>query len=341
MAATALVRSEPVRAGLHPFDPRHHMRGVAELVGSVFADEMDARGRSMMREMELVGRFSPILGSVLSMGFFEDFVSGYVWVEDGKVIGNVTLQCADQVGSRWRISNVAVAPAYRGRGLARRLVLATIREAAERGGSWIILQVRTDNPTAYGLYQGLGFGDVCRDGTWRLQVQSTPTHQDRSVAGLQRLRPTAWQPRFGLAQASRSELAGWLSTVREAEYRVDWSDRLAEALGKALGLQKVDRWGALRNGELLGVVETWASGTQQPHRLRFAVRPVARGSLEADLIDQGMRSLAAAPHRPVIVEHSGDHLEGVAALEAAGFHPQRVLLTMRRAIAPADRRLEF
>jgi ribosomal protein S18 acetylase RimI-like enzyme len=341
MAATALVRSEPIRAGLHPFDPRHHMRGVAELVGSVFAGEMDARGRSTMREMEIVGRFSPLLGSMLSMGFFEDFVSGYVWVEDGKVVGNVTLQCADQVGSRWRISNVAVAPAYRRRGLARRLMLASIREAAERGGSWIILQVRTDNPTAYGLYQRLGFSDVCRDGTWRLPVQPAPVGHDRAEAGLQRLRATAWQPRFGLAQAAHSELAGWLSTVREADYRVDWGNRLAEALGQATGLQKVDRWGALRDGELLGAVETWASGTESPHRLRFAVQPAARGTLETDLIARGMRSLATAPQRPVIVEHSGDHREGVAALEAAGFRPQRVLLTMRRATAPADRRLEF
>jgi ribosomal protein S18 acetylase RimI-like enzyme len=268
MATAVFLRSEPTGAGLHPFDPRHHMRGVAELVGSVFADEMDAHGRSMMREMEIVGRFSPILGGLLSMGFFEDFVSGYVWVEDGKVVGNVTLQCADHMGSRWRISNVAVTPTHRRRGIAKRLVLATIREVAERGGSWTILQVRTDNPTAYGLYHKLGFSDVCRDGTWRLPVQHAPAEADRAEPDLQRLRPTAWQPRWNLAQAGRSELAGWLSAVREADYRVDWSDRLGETLAKAIGLQQVDRWGVMQGGELLGAVETWASGTENPHRLR-------------------------------------------------------------------------
>jgi ribosomal protein S18 acetylase RimI-like enzyme len=340
MAVTAWVRSEPTGAGLHPFDPGHHMRGVAELVSSVFADEMDARGRSMMREMQFVGRFSPILGSVLSMGFFEDFVSGYVWVEEGKVVGNATLQCADQMGSRWRISNVAVASDYRGLGIARRLMLASLREIAERGGSWAILQVRTDNPTAYGLYQSLGFTDVCRDGTWRLPVVPTPAPELLPEVDLQPLRPTAWRPRLGLAQAARWELADWLSAVQESDYRVDWANWLAEALGKTMGLQEVDRWGALQNGELLGAVETWASGTASPHRLRFAVRRVAHGKLEAALIAQGMRFLAAAPQRPVIVQHSGDHLEGVAALEAVGFCPQRVLLTMRRAAVPADRRLE-
>ncbi len=341
MAVTALVRSEPMGPGLHPFDPRHHMRGVAELVSSVFADEMDARGRSMMREMEMVGRLSPILGGVLSMGFFEDFVSGHVWIEEGEVVGNVTLQPADQVGSRWRISNVAVAPEYRGRGIARRLMLATLREAAERGASWIILQVRTDNAAAYGLYQKLAFTDVCRDGIWRLPAQPASPQRDREDVGLERLRPTAWQPRYRLAQATRSELANWVSAVSEADYRVGWSDRLGEILGKAFGLQEADRWGVFDHGELVGAVESWASGTQNPHRLRFDVAPAVRGRLESALIAQGLRSLAAAPQRPVTVEHSGDHTEGVAALEAAGFRPQRVLLTMRRATVPADRRLEY
>jgi ribosomal protein S18 acetylase RimI-like enzyme len=341
MAVTALMRSEPARAGLHSFDPRHHMRGVAELVGSVFADEMDARGRSMMREMQLIGRFSPILGSVLSLGLFEDFVSGYVWIEEGKVVGNVTLQCVDPVGSRWRISNVAVAPEYRGNSIARRLMLATVREVAEQGGSWIVLQVRTDNPAAYGLYQRLGFTDVCRDGIWRLPVQPVPAHDGPGKGGLERLSPTAWQPRFRLAQATRTELANWLSSIQAADYRVDWSDWLAEVLGKAMGLREVVRWGAFEHGELLGMVESWASGTQSPHRLRFAVSPAARGKLEAALIAQGLQSLAAVPQRPVMVEHSGDHSEGVVALEAAGFRPQRVLLTMRRAIVAADRRLEL
>jgi ribosomal protein S18 acetylase RimI-like enzyme len=340
MAVTALMHSQPFSPGLHAFDPRHHMRGVAELVGSVFADEMDARGRSMMREMEVVGRFSPILGNLLSMGFFEGFVSGFVWIEERKVVGNVTIQCVDQMGSRWRISNVAVAPKYRRQGIAGQMLLASLREVAERGGSWTILQVRTDNPAAYGLYQKLGFSDVCRDGTWRLPAQPPQAPEAHPEAELRRLHPTAWQPRLELAQASHSELAGWLSAIREADYRVDWGGWAAEAVGKAIGLQVVDRWGAMEDGRLLGVVETWAGSRGDAHRLRFAVRPAARGRLEAALIAEGLRSLATAPQRPVVAAHSGDHVEGVSALEAAGFRSQRTLLTMRRAVLPADRRID-
>jgi hypothetical protein len=111
-------------------------------------------------------------------------------------------------------------------------------------------------------------------------------------------------------------------------------------LGKSVGLREVDRWGVVQDGELLGAVETWASRLAGTHRLRFDVRPAARGKIEAALVARGLRSLAPALQRPVVVEHSGDHLEGVAALEAAGFRAQRVLLTMRRAIVPADRRID-
>ena len=40
----------------------------------------------------------------------------------------------------------------------------------------------------------------------------------------------------------------------------------------------------------------------------------------------------------MLVEHSGDHVEGVTALEAAGFKVERDLVTMRRQMRPEDQR---
>lgn len=86
------------------------MRQVADLVGAVFADEIDADGRSVLQEMQTVGRISPFLGGLMSSGFLGDFVGGFVWIEGDRVLGNVTLQRVDFGGTRWRISNVAVVP---------------------------------------------------------------------------------------------------------------------------------------------------------------------------------------------------------------------------------------
>ncbi len=203
MAVVALTRSEARSDGVQPFDPRWHMRQVTELVGSVFAAELDAGGRSALRDMQLASRFSPVLGGLLSVAFFQDFVSGYVWLEGGRVVGNVTFQRSDYSGARWRISNVAVAPEYRGRGIARALLLPTLHEIAQRGGDWAILQVRTDNPVARHLYQSLGFTDVCQDGLWKLPLPPADCPQADSAVPLGRLPALAWSARLELAYASR------------------------------------------------------------------------------------------------------------------------------------------
>jgi hypothetical protein len=85
----------------------------------------------------------------------------------------------------------------------------------------------------------------------------------------------------------------------------------------------------------MGIVEARA-GAIAPHSLRFLVHPTARGDLEPMLVARGLRDLACAGGGPVSVEHAADHTEGVAALETAGFRPQRILVTMRRRIKPGD-----
>ena len=339
MAAIVIPRPDGARDGPRPFDPGRHMRQVAQLVGQVFSDELDERGRNALREMDIAGRLSPFLGGLTSMALFSDEIYGHVWVEGGRVVGNVTLQEADTSGLRWRITNVAVAPAYRGRGIARSLMQETVREIALRAGAWAILQVRAGNAAACGLYRNLGFTDVSRDGVWLLP--STPAHPpelDPQVP-LARFRALTGGEWFDLARAARPTLAQWAEPLNPAAYRLGPDRRLGEALGRWLGLYRVERWAVREEGRLMGAVESRADGLSGTDSLRFAVRPEANGRLEHALVARGLHSLAeAGGWRSIVVEHSGDHTEGVAALTDAGFRVQRDLITMRRQITPADKR---
>src|SRR5512138_1136304 len=101
MTAIAWSRPDAAEEGVVPFDGRRHLRQVAELISAVFADELDASGRGALQEMQLVSRLSPVLGGLLSTAFFNEFVLGYVWIEDGRVIGNVTFQRTEMSGTRW------------------------------------------------------------------------------------------------------------------------------------------------------------------------------------------------------------------------------------------------
>jgi len=335
MVGSVLYRSDPSEPGVHPFDARYHLRQVAELVGSVFADELDASGRSMLDEMRVVGRLSPLIGSLLSMALFSDFVSGYVWVDDRRVVGNVTLQRTDVSGARWRISNVAVAPEHRRKGVARELMLATLGEIAERGGKWAILQVRRDNPGARLLYEHLGFADVCQDGVWRLSEAPVIPAQRGSDGELRSLRPGSWRERLELARAARTSLAQWAEPIDPGDFRVGLLGSFQESVSNLIGLTRTERWGVSRNGRLVGSVEARSRGTPT-HTLAFEVHPEERGRLENILVARGLQSLAEAPPLPIIAQHSADHAEAVAALEAVGFRTQRVLLTMRRQVMPSD-----
>jgi ribosomal-protein-alanine N-acetyltransferase len=60
------------------------------------------------------------------------------------------------------LGNVAVAPEWRGRSIARRLLDAVARRARERGVRELFLEVRVSNNTARQLYQSYVFREVGR-----------------------------------------------------------------------------------------------------------------------------------------------------------------------------------
>lgn len=337
MAAIALRRAKPAEEGVCRFDPGRHLWQTAELLNAVFAEDLDADGRSMLRELQTIGRFSPFLGGLVNSAFYSEFSAGYVWMEAGRVVGNVSFQRADPTGTRWRISNVAVAPEYRGRGIARALVQATLRELAERGGRWAVLQVRAENVAARRLYEKLGFVIACEEGTW--QLPQIPVRGRELPAGwpelaaafpLRPLRAAEWPARLELARAARSELALWASPPAPTDYRPDPLRLLLEALGNFTTLRQVGRWGYWYDQKLMGAVETVADGLGGFHRLSLDVRRGADEGLAGALVAHGLRVLADAGGATVVARYCGDHGAEIAALEAAGFRAQRVLLTMRR-----------
>jgi ribosomal-protein-alanine N-acetyltransferase len=65
-------------------------------------------------------------------------------------------------GGEGEITNVAVAPDFRRKGIGKALISELIARAAERGVSRIVLEVRVSNHPAIALYEQMGF---CRVGT--------------------------------------------------------------------------------------------------------------------------------------------------------------------------------
>ena len=119
MAVTAIGRDSNFK-GLRRLDPALDLRQVTALIAETFGDRLDAEGRSALREMQQVSRLGPLIRVFLAAyPQLQRMLNGYVWIEEGKVVGNLTLHGGTRFGSRWYIYNVAVSPGYRGRGIAK------------------------------------------------------------------------------------------------------------------------------------------------------------------------------------------------------------------------------
>ena len=145
---------------------------VADLVELCFAEHMDAEGRSYLNNVRLAGRSisSEHLGALTPETTSIPF-HGYVWVENGRILGNVTLIHFKRNQQRYYfIANVSVHPDFRGRGIARQLTARSLQHVKEKGGKSVFLQVREDNPAAIHLYQSLGFTEIMRRTNWTVDV---------------------------------------------------------------------------------------------------------------------------------------------------------------------------
>ena len=64
------------------------------------------------------------------------------------------------VADEMHILNLAVQPEFRRKGIARKLVIAGIKRACQKGAKRAFLEVRTSNSAAQRLYSDLGFTGV-------------------------------------------------------------------------------------------------------------------------------------------------------------------------------------
>jgi ribosomal protein S18 acetylase RimI-like enzyme len=156
---------------LRPLNIVRDLPRVANLVEKCFADTMDADGRSYIQQMRRAGQDNVFLRWASSAVETASMpLSGYIWEENGDIIGNVSLIPYRHARKKYYlIANVAVRPEYRKRGIGRALTVAAMQHAKQRRADETWLHVRDDNPGAIGLYRSLGFAELARRTTWQAQ----------------------------------------------------------------------------------------------------------------------------------------------------------------------------
>ena len=310
MTAGLLVQDSRSTAGLRPVNSRRDMAQVADLIELVFRGDLDPFGLRMVREMRAMGR-AGYLGWALNRLLLPPAArpQGFVWEEDGRVVGNASLLAVNGFPERWVLANVAVGPGYRRRGIGRQMVEAAIDLAVERGATTLYLQVEPDNPPAQLLYRRLGFEELTTRTAWRRPAGPYP-ESTNPRSGIRPRRRGEWVRQWELAAAVFPEGLFWpypldpgffqAATARGRRHWLSWDgDRLLGSL-------------TIREGSSI--------------RLVILASPEAQGEIERDLVSFGLSITRG--RKPIAIDYLAE--VAIEPLKEFGFRPERTLTWMRR-----------
>jgi len=322
--------------GLRPLKPSRDLRGVADLIESAFANELDRPGRAALREMRWLGRwgFFLIWLDFLSPDVNTHF-SGFVWTERGRIVGNATVS-RNAPGSRhWFISNVAVERTYRGRGIARQLMEAAIEYVREMRGRTISLQVRRDNAPAVHLYESLGFRRITAISFFFMPrpkpVAPLPLPDDLTMRE-HRLNVRDSRAAYELARLTTPQHVQAEKPLLQSRFRLGSEIPFNNFWRSLAGLGRRKYWlveERSERGNVVGSLAVEPGLWHTEHKLAFMVHLKWRGRLEAPLISAALAYLQTCPPRPIAFRHTEEHPEGIEALQRFGFKIKKTHLWMK------------
>lgn len=326
MVASAARRRIPF-SGLRPINISRDLVAVADLIAEAFHDEMDAAGERAVREMRWVGRWGILFGWMDRLAPpGEGMAPGFVWVEDDRIVGNASARRVGPFGRGWLIGNVAVAKAWRRRGIGRALMQAAIDLARQQRGEWLALQVRSDSEAAKNLYQSLGFQDMGEMLHYRRNLSIAVTQPESPVEGrLRRGRASDVGRIYALAQAAIPEPLRRAEPLRRDDFWMGFDRNLGNWL-----MGRREAWWVIDSSRgILGAAHIELARPPYDSRLRVWVAPEQQGRYEDRLIRAALASMGSAARGTLMAIVPATQAAARAALEAAGFEVHRRLTHMR------------
>lgn len=307
-------------ASIRLLDVNRDLDQVADLIEQCFASSMDEEGRNYISHLRRAARDASLRR--WAQGANERIslpISGYVWEEGGRVVGNLSLIPFHRQG-KWRtmIANVAVHPQWRRKGIARALTQKALRHIREHQVNEAWLQVREDNPAAQALYRSLGFRQRCVRSTWELRSREAtqPRLAQVQVAGC-RARDWPYQQAW-LKRIYPPEVA-WNLDFDPARIRPNLLNMVLHWLSGDTLLQ----WSARQEGSLLGFV-TWEVPVHAQGALWLAPNPQVEHQALLALLGAARRGLPAS--RALSVNYPAG--QSAAAFTQAGFTLLNTLIWM-------------
>ena len=306
---------------LRPLNIVRDLPGVADLVEKCFADTMDADGRNYIQQMRHAGQDNVFLRwasnavETVSMP-----LSGYVWEENGEIIGNVSLIPHRRARKKYYlIANVAVRPEYRKRGIGRALTRAAMDHAKLHHADETWLHVRDDNPVAIGLYLSMGFVELARRTTWQAEPDRNNGARDQ-VMDVTKRGTGDWTVQETWLRRLYPDVINWYQPMPWNALRPG----IGPAIYRFMSDFEVRHWVARANN-LPEAMVSWQAMAGRNNRIWIAIPQEENKNTLTGLLLH-VRHALAWREKINLDFPAGMYQE---ALESAGFHPVRTLIWMK------------
>ncbi len=323
-------------------NPERDLEGLANLLEEAFGSDLSQEGRELIRDLRFLGKLRPLSGLLFALdSALRGEFRGFVWDEGGKVVGNVSVSQAGW--DRWHISNVAVAPAYRSRGIARRLMQTALTYIWEQGGRWVTLQVREDNQVAISLYRSLGFEELGKVAELELKSPAKPLPPqppyEGGKGGWQAVdfNLSRWLDEYELAREAIPPGLIWLERPRPEGFRPLSFSPLLNRLAYLTQGYDLHHVMVLKGEEMVATAALWKSLWGNRHKLQFLIHPKVRGEVEETLARSILKPLTKPFRGIAYTKIPAEYNELIQVLERAGFKTARVLVQMRLDLENANK----
>ena len=318
---TIPVKAKNDHPHIRPLNVLRDLSAVADLIELCFSPMIDNDGQRYLSDMRRASHDASFLRWASRMTETASLpLMGYVWEQDGRIIGNASLIPFWDRGKRiFLIANVATHPDYRRRGIGRALTERVMKQARDKRASAIWLHVRDDNPGAIQLYQDLGFQEVARRTTWQADPDHRLTYPQTDIRIVPR-HPRYWAQQQDWLRRLYPDNLSWYHSWNINALRPGFWNWLY-----LLFLDfNVKQWAAVRNDDLLATL-TWIPQGGRSESLYAAVEAGSSSEALTSLLIHARRTISYHPQ--LTMEYPAGEM--IASISAAGFKPRRTLLWMR------------
>ena len=299
------------------------LNAVADLIEMCFPISSDPDGQAYVQQMRKTAQDYENMKRRGGLGRFDmTRSSGFVWVEKGEIIGNLSMiPCLQDNRRVTLIANVVVHPDQRGRGIGKALTVYALKYLKQRGDHKAWLQVKEDNHSAIHLYRSVGFEEQAVRNTWRIK----PFEVNRSAADrfrpirLRRRTPSEWKDQQAWLMETYPLHLRWNLPVNFSRF----APGCTQAITNFLDGYPHRHWVVSGETQSLGVI-TWQKTTTYADNLWLAFsEPQEELYLRNALI--GVLKRLSRRH-PVSIDYARGRSEQV--FEDLGFENFRTLVWM-------------